>query len=147
MRRLRIKRRLRYTRERCNENCGWSAGGGTRRRRVIHAVHSYPPQFTERKRSKKKEERPTTGLFFSSNNNGNDHLKSGQLWSEQPGAPHITDPKAEKTIIIRIRDGSFSITLDSWNTFFQSASAILLAMTFLIGAATIFTSWKIQKRD
>lgn len=25
-------------------------------------------------------------LFFSSNDNGNDHLKSGQLWSEELGA-------------------------------------------------------------
>ena len=29
-----------------------------------------------------------TDLFFSSNGYGNDYLKSGPRWSEQPGPPH-----------------------------------------------------------
>lgn len=52
----------------------------------MHAIRSYLQQFTERKRSKKKEKRPTTAFFFSSNDNDNDHLKSGQPWSQQLGA-------------------------------------------------------------
>jgi hypothetical protein len=63
------------------------AGDAVCCREVVHAVHGYPQQFTERKRSKKKEGRPTTAFFFSSNDNGNDHLKSGQPWSEELGAP------------------------------------------------------------
>lgn len=50
-----------------------------------------PPLSTvihrKEKVAKRKEERPTTAFFFSSNDNGNDHLKSGQLWSEGLGAP------------------------------------------------------------
>ena len=53
----------------------------------MRVIHGYAQSFTERKRSKKKEERPGTAFFFSSNDNGNDHLKSGLPWSEQPGAP------------------------------------------------------------
>ena len=55
----------------------------------MHAIPSYPPQFTERKRSKKKEDRPKKALFFFSNGDGNGHLKSGQPWSEQPGPPQF----------------------------------------------------------
>ena len=55
---------------------------------VMHSIHGYAQQFTERKRSKKKEERPVTDLFSSSNGH---YLKSGLRWSEQPGPPHSRD--------------------------------------------------------
>ena len=41
--------------------------------------------------AKRKEDRPMTDLFLSSNGYGNDYLKSGPRWSEQPGPPHYFD--------------------------------------------------------
>ena len=66
---------------------GWTtATGGSERSYPL-----CPPLSTaihrKEKVAKRKEERPTTAFFFSSNDDGNDHLKSGQLWSEGLGAP------------------------------------------------------------
>lgn len=54
------------------------------------AIHS------KEKVAKRKEEQPTTDFFFSSNDKGNDHLKSGQQWSEELGAPPCEVLKSEK---------------------------------------------------
>ena len=73
---------------------GWTtATGGSERSYPL-----CPPLSTaihrKEKVAKRKEERPTTAFFFSSNDDGNDHLKSGQLWSEGLGAPQALDPAA-----------------------------------------------------
>jgi hypothetical protein len=42
---------------------------------------------------------------------------------------------------------AFSMSLEHWNTVLQFASAVLLGMTFAVGAGAIFTGYLIGKRQ
>ena len=67
------------------------------------STRSYAPYSTlctvihrKEKVAKRKEDRPMTDLFLSSNGYGNDYLKSGPRWSEQPGPPQREHLQAKR---------------------------------------------------